>query len=163
MIYVVDTIIFGPDSVAIEDMITSLGIASEEQRHVFEIRGEGEVGDFLGICIVKAGPKKFTLTQTSLIAKALKEANMESCNTAKTPCSTVPLGKDEDGDPFNESWEYSTLVVMIMYLEINSRPDIVYAVNQCARFTYCPKASHALVITSILRYLRGCTRDGNRY
>ena len=80
---------------------------------------------------------------------------MESCNTAKTPCSTVSLEKDEDGDPFNESWEYSTVVGMLMYLAKKSRPDIAYAVNQCARFTHCPKASHALRIHMIFAVLEG--------
>ena len=47
--YVDDTIIAGPDATEIEKLITSLGIAKNEQRHTFELRDEGEVGDFLGI------------------------------------------------------------------------------------------------------------------
>ena len=38
-----DTIIVGPDSVEIENMITSLGTAKEGHRHIFELRDEGEV------------------------------------------------------------------------------------------------------------------------
>ena len=33
-----------------------------------------------------------------------------------------------------------------MYLATNTRPDIAYSVNQCARFTHSPKASHAAEI-----------------
>ena len=43
VVYVDDTIIVGPDSSAIEDMIKSLVIVSEEQCNVFELRDEGEV------------------------------------------------------------------------------------------------------------------------
>ena len=43
VIYVDDTIIVGPDSVEIENMITSLGTAKERHRHIFELRDEGEV------------------------------------------------------------------------------------------------------------------------
>ena len=100
-----DTIIAGPDSSAIEEIISSLGIAREEQRHCFELRDEGEVGDFLGIRIDKEGSKKFTLTQTGLSTKVLKEASMDDFNPAKTPCSTVLLGKDEDRDAFDEQCE----------------------------------------------------------
>ena len=160
VVYVDDTITAGPDSKDIEDLISSLGIAKEEQRYCFELRDEGEVGDFLGIRIEKKGPKKFVLTQTGLIAKVLKESNMNDCNSDKTPCSTVPLGKDIDGEAFNEDWEYASVVGMLMYLPTNSRPDIAYAVNQCARFTHNHKDSHATGVKRVLRYLKGNKNKG---
>ena len=85
---------------------------------------------------------------------------MNDCNSAKTPCSTVPLGKDVDGDAFNKDWEYATVVGMLMYLATNSRPDIAYAVNQCARFTHNPKDSHATGVKRVLRYLKGTRTKG---
>ena len=135
VVYVDDVIIARPEYKAIEDLISSLGIADDEHFHSFELRDEGGVGDFIGIRIEKEGSKKFTLTQTGLITKVLKEANMDDCNPAKTPCSTVPLGKNEEGVPFDEEWEYDVVVDILMYLSTNSRTDITYAVNQCARFT----------------------------
>lgn len=47
---------------------------------------------------------------------------------------------------------------MLLYLTNNSRPDIAYAVHQCARFTHDPKASHAEGVKRIIRYLQG-TKD----
>ena len=79
MIYVInvdDIILAGPDVVVLEEVIKSLGITEEEQRYTFELRDEGEVGDFLCIRIEKTGSNKFTLTQTELIAKVMKELNM---------------------------------------------------------------------------------------
>ena len=160
VVYVDDTILAGPSSDALEELISSLGIADDEQRHKFELRDEGEVGDFLGIRIEKVGPTKFLLTQTGLIAKVLKEAAMEDCNSARTPCSTTPLGKDEDGLLFDEDWEYASIIGMLMYLATNSRPDIAYSVHQCARFTHYPKASHAQGVKRILRYLKGTASKG---
>ena len=46
VVYVDDTIFSGPDSNSIEEVITGLGVQNEEQRHTFELRDEGEVGDF---------------------------------------------------------------------------------------------------------------------
>ena len=157
VVYVDDTIIAGPNAQEIEDLITQLGVCSDEQRHTFELRDEGEVGDFLGIRIERH-KTNFELTQTGLINKVLEESKMEDCNPAKTPCATDALGKDEDGKPFSETWEYSVVVGMLMYLATNSRPDIAFAVNQCARFTHCPKDSHATAVKRILRYLKG-TKD----
>ena len=160
VIYVDDTIFAGPDSVAIDKLIKSLGIKKEDQVHSFELRDEGEVGDFLGIRIERGSHGNFELTQTGLIEKVLKESKMlDSKSTVKTPASTTPLGIDKDGDPFNESWEYPVVVGMLMFLAQNTRPDIAYAVHQCARFTHNPKDSHAIAIKRILRYLNG-TRTG---
>lgn len=160
VVYVDDTIIAGPDPEAIEQLITSLGVAKDEQRHTFELRDEGEVGDFLGIRIEKGKDNSFILSQTGLIKKVLKEASMEECNSSPTPASTTPLFKDKEGDPFDESWDYPVIVGMLMYLATNSRPDIAFAVHQCARFTHSPKSSHATAIKRILRYLQGTKEKG---
>ena len=45
-----------------------------------------------------------------------------------------------------------------MCLSTNSRPDIVYVVNQYARFTHKPKNSNIIGVKRFLRYLRG-TKD----
>ena len=45
-----------------------------------------------------------------------------------------------------------------MYLCENTRPDIQFAVHQCARFTHNPKASHSVALKRICKYLKG-TRD----
>ncbi len=47
---------------------------------------------------------------------------------------------------------------MLLYLSSNSRPDIQFAVYQCARFTHNPKHSHADAVKRICRYLQG-TKD----
>ena len=44
---------------------------------------------------------------------------------------------------------------MLMYLVSNSRPDISFAVHQCAWFTHAPQHSHAIAVKRILRYLQG--------
>ena len=163
LIYVDDTIITGPDAEAIESLIHSLGIAVDDQVHTFELRDEGEVGAFLGIQIERNADKTFYLTQTGLIQKVLAVAGMANSNcTVKTPAPTTPLGLDVDGDPFSENWEYPVVIGMLLYLAQNSRPDIAFAVHQCARFTHSPKQSHAVAVKRILRYLNS-TKDKGMY
>jgi hypothetical protein len=87
---------------------------------------------------------------------------MEDCNTVSTPAVPGAIGTDKNGSPFNEKWEYGSVIGMLLYLSGNSRPDIVFAENQCARFIHCPRASHATAIKGIIRYLKG-TRDKGLY
>ena len=51
-----------------------------------------------------------------------------------------------------------SIVGMLLYLAGSTRPDIAYAVHQCARFSHLPKASHEIGVKHIVRYLKG-TRD----
>jgi hypothetical protein len=60
----------------------------------------------------------------------------------------------------NESWNYASVVGMLMYLAANSRPEIAFAVHQCARFTHSPKQSHAKAVKQIVRYLAGTKDQG---
>ena len=158
VVYVDDTIFAGPNADILEAEITGLGVCKDEQRHTFQLRDEGEVGDFLGVRIERRENNSFKLSQPGLIDKVLKASDMESSNSTITPSLTTPLGKDTEGEPYHESWEYPQIIGMLMFLSTNSRPDIAFAVNQCARFTHCPKASHALAVKRILRYLKG-TKD----
>jgi hypothetical protein len=51
-----------------------------------------------------------------LIQKVIKAGGMEDCNKCATPAETTPVGLDIDGEAFNETWEYASVVGMLMYL-----------------------------------------------
>jgi hypothetical protein len=159
VVYVDDTIFAGPDAEVIAAEIKSLGVPDDEHQHTFQLRDEGEVGDFMGIRIAKQKDGTFLLTQTGLISKVIEAAGMNTCNKVSTPALPLPVGADLHGDSFVESWEYASIIGMLMYLAANTRPDIAYAVHQAARHTHHPRASHALAVKRILRYLQG-TKEG---
>jgi hypothetical protein len=96
----------------------------------------------------------YTLLKLALWKKVLKSAGLQDCNRGLTPASTTPVGSDVDGAPFIEDWEYASIVGMLMYIEANTRPDVVYAVHQASRYTHDPRASHAVAIKRILRYIK---------
>ena len=49
---------------------------------------------------------------------------------------------------------------MMLYLCGHSRPDISFAVHQCARYTFTPKRSHEKALIRIGRYLKGTIDKG---
>ncbi|KAL7556403.1 hypothetical protein ACA910_013045 [Epithemia clementina (nom. ined.)] len=98
------------------------------------------------------------LLQTGLIDRILRVTELEDSSPKSTPAAPTPLGADNEGPTCQESWSYASVVGMLMYLASNSRPDIAFAVHQCARFTHNPRASHEVAIKRIVRYLKG-TRD----
>ena len=74
--------------------------------------------------------------------------------------STKILHKDEDGQPRKQSWSYRSIIGVLNYLQGMTRPDLSYAVHQCARFCENPKLSHEQAIKRICRYLRATKDDG---
>ena len=75
-----------------------------------------------------------------------------------TPAIKPNLTKDMDGPPQNHDWHYRSLIGMLNDLEKTMRPEIVFAVHQCARFCENPKLSHERAVHQIVQYLSG-TKD----
>ena len=74
--------------------------------------------------------------------------------------STEYLGVDKYDNVSQEDWDHISVVGTLMYLANNSRPYIVFAVNQCTRCIHCPKESHSRRIKLILRFLHKTITKG---
>ena len=48
----------------------------------------------------------------------------------------------------------------MLYLESNKKPDIYFAVYQCARFIHKTKSSHETPVKRICQYLQGANDNG---
>jgi len=160
VVYVDDTIFTGPDQAAIDNEIRLLGMRRYDEKRPFEFRDEGEISAFLGIKIDQQGGNEYHLSQPGLIKKVLKAAGMEDCKPNLTPANIELLGPSLESPVLNETWEYGSIIGMLMYLANNSRPDIAHAVHACARYTHNPRQPHATAVKHILRYLQGTKNKG---
>ena len=138
-------IMIGEKEKELEDIVSEL---SQE----FSVTDEGSLSTYLGIS-VDHKDNQFHLSQPALTQKVIDAARMHDCNELDTP-STEVLHASKDAKPHNEKWEYASVVGMLMYLSNNSRPDIAFAVNQCARYTHDPREPHTQAVKRIIRYLQ---------
>ena len=115
---------------------------------------------FPGIQFIRDKNNNLTMTHTGLIERILSAMDMEDCNHKYTPVKKDPLCKDVDGSQCCNDWDYRSIVVMILYLAGSTRPDIAYALHQCARFSHSPKHSHKIVVKHVARYLKGNQTKG---
>ena len=82
IVYLYDTIVSRPNSKDIEEGIKGLSIRQDKQLHLFELRDEGEVGYFYGICIEQQKYLKhvklpqFKVSHPGLTHKLLKEYHL---------------------------------------------------------------------------------------
>ena len=85
---------------------------------------------------------------------------MEDCKPNLTPANIELLGPSLESPVLKETWEYGSIIGMLMYLANNSRPDIAHAVHACARYTLNPRQHHATAVKHILCYLQGTKNKG---
>jgi hypothetical protein len=153
--YVDDCLLWGPDEGEIDQIIEEL-----QDKGMKLTQDESSAYAFLGVDVEPLSNGGYRMSQTGLTKKILATMGMEDCNKKSTPASSTPLGTDANGPVMKEDWNYAQVVGMMLYLSSNTRPDIQYAVHQCARFTHCPRQSHAEAMKRICRYLKGTIDKG---
>ena len=152
LVYVDDVLFFGKSDAIIDEMIANL-------KRDFDLKVEGTVDAFLGVEVLEH--KKGRLArQSGLTERVISAVDMVDANSVKTPALTMGLGADVGGAPRKESWSYPSVVGMLLYLAGNTRPDIAFAVHQCARFSHRPMKCHEDAVKRIVRYLIGTKEKG---
>jgi hypothetical protein len=157
LIYCDDTLMLGPSASELDEAFQLLD-------KTFTVSDEGTISDYLGIKVTTLPDGRLSLTQPQLIDSIISDCGLDKPNAKprETPAlSTRIVRRDEDGEPWpDEKWKYRSVIGKLNFLEKSTRPDIAYAVHQCARFTANPKLSHAEAVKNIVRYLKGTSRMG---
>ncbi|MGH7974287.1 MAG: reverse transcriptase domain-containing protein [bacterium] len=156
LIYVDDCLFFARNEADIHAMIKDL-------RKEFDLVVEDDVSTYLGIKIKKLADDRLEMSQPYLIERILEATGMKDCNGKSTPALEFPIGTDKEGADRQDEWSYASVIGMLMFLQANTRPDISFAVHQCARFTHNPKKSHEEAVKHICRYLQGTKEKGIIY
>ncbi|KAM0017117.1 putative RNA-directed DNA polymerase [Helianthus debilis subsp. tardiflorus] len=151
----VDDIIFGS---------TSEYLCKEFERVMkkkFEMSALGEMTLFLGLQ-VKQSSQGILIHQGKYVDDVLAKFKFTDAKPAETPMAERPLlTEDEEGESVNQR-QYRSMIGSLMYLTA-SRPDIMFAVCNCARYQANPKTSHLTAVKRIFRYLKGRPRFGLWY
>lgn len=157
IVYVDDILMYARDERIIDSLIGKL------KKDNIWIRKEGSTEGFLGVDISPRRPDgSFTLLQTGLTKRVIEALGLHADWTGakETPADVVALPRDKDGTPADPLVNYSSVVGMLLYLAGHTRPDIAFAVHQCARYTFKPTTRHVTALKRIGRYLKGTQNEG---
>jgi len=100
------------------------------------------------------------MTQPSLIESVLRDLHLSPESKTKDTPSVGILYPDHDGFPHQDSWNSCSVVGKLNYIAQNTRPDISFAIHQCARYSAQPTALHELAVKQIGRYLLATHDNG---
>jgi hypothetical protein len=73
----------------------------------------------------------------------LKRFGMEDCKLVTTPMQTSCKLRKDDDSKYTDQRQYRSMIGSLLYVT-TSRPDVMQAVGQVARFQEPPKESHVL-------------------
>jgi ATP-binding cassette subfamily B (MDR/TAP) protein 1 len=156
VLYTDDSLLAGPDKAEIDEIIDEL-----QRKAKMSITVEGDLADFLGVSIDRRSDGTIHLSQPHLIDQILGNLRLNGTNmkSRSTPAaSSKLLTRHSESEPFDNSFNYRSLIGKLNYLEKATRSDIAYAVHQCARFVSDPKKEHEDAVRWLGRYLLG-TKD----
>ena len=140
VLYTDDSLLAGPNAKEIECIIEEL-----QSKAKLAITVEGDLADFLGVSIDRRTDGTIHLSQPHLIDQILKDLRMDGDNVKprSTPAaSSKLLSRHTKSKPFDNSFNYRSIIGKLNYLEKATRSDISFAVHQCARFVSNPKVEH---------------------
>jgi len=153
-IYTDDTIVFAKDN-TVRDRIV------KELESSFNISSEGDIADFLGVKLERLEDGGIQMTQPHLIESILKDLHLDAPNAKGKQTPAAPskiLQRHADSPDAEPPFHYRSVIGKLAFLDKSTRPDISYAVHQCARFAAAPKQQHVDAVKHIGRYLL-TTRD----
>jgi hypothetical protein len=93
------------------------------------------------------------MTQTGLIDAIISDVGLSLTSNTKTTPSDSILYPNTNRIPRQETWNYRSVIGKLNFLAQNTRPDISFAVHQCARFCQAPAALHEMAVKHLIRYL----------
>ena len=152
--YVDDLMVVSSDTELIGDFKSCL---SQE----FDIKDLGEIGDYLGMNVVRYRDGHFSISQPHKINKALSIMNVLNAAPASTPLvpnkqidndETEALCSEEDQERYREC------VGLLLHISGSTRPDICAAIGQLCRFNREPRCNHLEALRYLMRYLRGTVK-----
>ena len=108
----------------------------------FKIEDIGPVNYFIGVRITRDRERKtISLCQDAYVAKILERFQIEDCHPVDTPMTAranefmIPYDKQASKDDIKL---YGSMIGSEMYLAVQTRPDITYAVSVLSRFLSNP-------------------------
>lgn len=156
--HVDDFIVTGPDNTEIEQVIQKLNKS-------LKIQYLGEINQFLGMEFkINKEQKSLSITQIKYLNKLKARFKKESLTPVSTPVELgVQLVKSTEQAKEEDTIRYQQQVGALLYLAINTRPDISYAVNRCARYMSNPNNTHFRALDRIWKYLNHYNTEGLFY
>jgi hypothetical protein len=159
MLYVDDGIFLGSNYSQLQEVIKEiqdLGLNIEDQCHPT---------NYVGVNIKKLKDGSYEFTQQALIDSIIDDIGLKDANKVKPVPAKVSLQLHafKDEPIFDLNFNNRSAVGKLNYLAQTTRPDIMYAMHQIAKYSSDPRQSHGEAILYLVCYLKKTRNLGLKF
>ena len=130
-----------------------------------KVEDMGHPNDYVGVNIQRQSDGTFHFVQTALIDSVIADCGLsKSYKKKQVPAKSSRILTHHLNSPeFDGPFSYRSVVGKLNYLAQTTRPDIMYAVHACAKFSSDPRKEHGEAILHIAMYLKGTRTLGLKF
>ncbi|UYV66610.1 MFSD5 [Cordylochernes scorpioides] len=154
--------IYVDDFITVSDSEDTSNRFINKLRHHLEIKDVTCKGMFLGIKIIQ-DKEGISLQQSHYVQQILQKYGLENCKEVPTPGSKEINLDNHIEDDNCDQHTYQEALGMLMFLAVNTRPDIAYITSKLSQYSRQPKQMHWTAIKRVMRYLRGTIDLGVKF
>ncbi|UYV71423.1 K02A2.6-like, partial [Cordylochernes scorpioides] len=154
--------IYVDDFITVSDSEDTSNRFINKLRHHLEIKNVTCKGMFLGIMIIQ-DKEGISLQQSHYVQQILQKYGMKNCKEVPTPGSKEINLDNHIEDDNCDQHTYQEALGMLMFLAVNTRPDIAYITSKLSQYSRQPKQMHWTAIKRVMRYLRGTIDLGVKF
>ena len=130
-----------------------------------KVEDMGHPNDYVGVNIQQQSDGTFHFTQQGLIDSVIADCGLAtSFKKKQVPAKSSKILRHHLESPkFDGPINYRSVIGKLNYIAQTTRPDILYAVHSCAKFSADPRKEHGQAIMDIAMYLKGTRTLGLKF
>jgi hypothetical protein len=149
MVYMDDDIFLGRDDSQLQEVI------KEIQNLGLNIEDQGHPTDYVCVNIKKLKDSSYEFTQQGLIDSIINDIGLKDAKVKPVLAKvSLQLHTFKENPTFHLNFKYRSAVGKLNYLAQTTRPDIMYAMHQIAKYSSDPRHSHGEAILYLGCYLK---------
>jgi hypothetical protein len=157
-VYVDNGIFLGNDGSKLQDTIRNIQDAG------LNIEDQGHPADYVGVNIKKAKDGTYEFAQWALINSIIQDIRFKDAKVKPVPAKVSQrLHTFNDEPSFDLDFNYRSAVGKLNYLAQTTRPVIMYATHQVAKYSLDPRQSHGEAILYLVCYLKKTCNIGLKF
>jgi hypothetical protein len=131
------------------------GIINKMQNLELDIKDQGHPADYVGVNIKRIKDGSIKLSQRALIDTIIDDADLNNLKVKAVPAKVNEhLHAHLDKPPFELNFNYRSTIGKLNYLAQTTRPDIIYATHQLAKYSSDPRKPHGEAALYLVQYLK---------
>jgi hypothetical protein len=148
-------LVYVDDLLVISDEVSEIKNVEVMLKKTVDVKDLGKVFCYLGINVEQDENGNFLINQQNYIKEVLLEFGLQNAGVSNVPISNGYGKSDAKSSTLTSNKEYQRLLGSLLYIAINSRPDISASICILAQKASKPNSEDWVELKRVLKYLKG--------